>query len=178
MNDGSLGPLSTSRYPLPSLRPPTEGLIALLNIPPTAKLHVPTTIHLTIRNHHPTRSAVVSVHLEPDPVAGDASGQTFAVAGPRSACVPVLLPGGGEETVVWRLVPMVCGRVEVPRVRVVERRRVTVGAGERAEGAVEGVEGAGDGVRVRVVDVGREERGEGERGGGSGEEGCVVLVVP
>ncbi|KIJ68187.1 hypothetical protein HYDPIDRAFT_36690 [Hydnomerulius pinastri MD-312] len=39
---GEFGPQSeTSRFPLPYLRPPRDGLIALPNVPSTAKLHTP-----------------------------------------------------------------------------------------------------------------------------------------
>ena len=125
---------STSRFPLPSLRPPADGLIALMSVPPVAKLHVPISMSLRIRNLHPSRSANVTVQLEPDP------SDAFVVSGLRSGRVPILLPGG-EEQLIWRLIPVECGYAKVPKIKVVDRRTMSSGEVE-SEGEV-----------VKVVDV-------------------------
>lgn len=111
----SAGPSSSTHIPLPLLRPPRETLVALLSAPATAKLHTPAPMHLTVRNHHASRSAVISVSLDPQPSDG------FVVAGLRSGRLPLVLPGG-EERVAWNVVPVECGYVPVPRVRVVDQR--------------------------------------------------------
>ncbi|KAI0669705.1 Gryzun, putative trafficking through golgi-domain-containing protein [Trametes maxima] len=136
---GGQGPRSTTRLPLPPLLPPSDGLIALLDAPTTARLHTPIPLRLTIRNRHPTRSAAATVQLEPDGAAGR---DAFVVAGPRHARVPVLLPGQ-DVCVTWNLVPIECGRVRVPRVRVLDRRS-----------------GQSEGDEIEVVDVRWEERPE------------------
>lgn len=142
--NGEPFPSTTSRIPLPSLRPPTDGLIALLTVPPTAKLHVPITMSLKIRNLHPSRSANVTVQLELDAI------DSFVVSGLRSGRIPIILPGG-EEHLTWRLIPVECGFVRVPKIKVVDRR--TKGLGEDV-----------DGEHVKVVDVRWDRRDAGRDG--------------
>ncbi|KAJ7099520.1 Gryzun, putative trafficking through golgi-domain-containing protein [Mycena belliarum] len=137
---GERGPLSTTVFPLPPLRPPIDGVVALLDVPPTAKLHVPLSLTITIRNRHPSRSANVTIQLEPDPSDG------FIVAGLRSGRIPILLPGG-EEKLMWRLIPIECGYIRVPRMKIVDKRRAIASAqGPGAEVQTEG-------EVVKIVDV-------------------------
>ncbi|KAI0359646.1 hypothetical protein OH77DRAFT_1587090 [Trametes cingulata] len=187
----SPGSLASTRFPLPALSPPSDGLIALLDAPTIAHLHVPIPLRLTIRNRHPTRTATPTVQLEPD--AADA----FVVAGLRHGRVPVLLPGQ-EECVTWNLIPVECGLVRVPRVKVLDRRSAVLVAGAQAGAGVGGAQGAGagtgtgagaaegqtDGDEVEVVDVrwdGRPERVEDAEGREvqlvKGRE-AYVLVLP
>ncbi|KAJ6631526.1 Gryzun, putative trafficking through golgi-domain-containing protein [Mycena sp. CBHHK59/15] len=121
MGPGDRGPLSSSIFTLPSLRPPKDGVIALLDVPPTAKLHVPLSLTLTVRNRHPSRSANVTIQLEPDVSDG------FVVAGIRSGRIPIMLPGA-EEKVTWRLIPIECGYIKVPRIKIADKRRVIASA--------------------------------------------------
>jgi hypothetical protein len=114
--NGDHGTLNTSRFPLPDLLPPRPGVVALLELPPSAKLHDPIHAHLTIRNHHPTRTANLTVQLEPD------AADSFLVAGQRSARVPTLLPGA-EIQLAWSLVPIECGFVRIPKIRVTDKRK-------------------------------------------------------
>lgn len=179
MPSGEHGPVSTSRFPLPPLRPPTDGLVALLSVPPLAKLHVPVSLHLTIRNQHPSRSANVTVQLDPDPSDG------FVVAGLRSGRVPILLPGG-EEKLCWKLIPVECGYVKIPKLKVVDRRK-TIASSQGIGGPNAEVETEGE--VVKVVDVRLDRRHQGtEADGHEGvdatkpEEGAdgmgTVLVLP
>ncbi|TFK44945.1 Gryzun, putative trafficking through golgi-domain-containing protein [Crucibulum laeve] len=159
LKEGGHGPLSTSIFPLPQLRPPNDDLVALLNVPPTATLHSPISLDLIIRNYHSSRSANVTVQLEPDTFDG------FVVAGLRSGRVPVLMPGG-EEKLTWKLIPIECGYVRIPRLKVLDRRKAVAAA----QGATEGVTGAeAIGELVKVVDVRRDERRI------SGKEGDEIL---
>jgi trafficking protein particle complex subunit 11 len=122
-------------------------------------------MHLTIRNRHPSRSAVISVSLDPQPTDG------FVVAGLRSGRLPLVLPGG-EERVTWNVIPIECGYVRVPRVRVVDHRRGSGGEGGGASAGAAGEgQGQGQGEAVRVVDV----RFEGRKGE---EGGHTILVLP
>ncbi|KAH0829099.1 Gryzun, putative trafficking through golgi-domain-containing protein [Lanmaoa asiatica] len=161
---GHYGPRSSTHIPLPPLRPPRETLVALLSVPATAKLHTPIPMHLTVRNRHASRSAVISVSLDPQPSDG------FVVAGLRSGRLPLVLPGA-EERVTWNVIPIECGYVKVPRVRVMDHRR-----GDDVHDAVG--ERDGDGEVVRVVDVRfegwREERSE----EGSQLDAHTILVLP
>ncbi|KAG6382017.1 Gryzun, putative trafficking through golgi-domain-containing protein [Boletus reticuloceps] len=162
LSPGHHGPRSSTYIPLPLLRPPRETLVALLSVPATAKLHTPNPIHLTVRNRRGSRSAVISVALDLQPSDG------FVVAGLKSGRLPLVLPGT-EERVTWNVIPIECGYVKVPRVKVMDHRRG--GGGE--EGAAGEKEGEGE--VVRVVDV-RFERWEGE-GPGEGDVG-TILVLP
>ncbi|KAJ7772064.1 Gryzun, putative trafficking through golgi-domain-containing protein [Mycena maculata] len=175
LESGDRGPLSTSVFPLPPLRPPIDSIIALLDVPPTAKLHVPLTLSVTIRNRHPSRSANVTIQLEPDPTDG------FVVAGLRSGRVPIMLPGG-EEKVTWRLIPIDCGYVKVPRIKIVDKRRAISSAQGLREPNAE-VETEGEVVKIIDVrlDRTRERKNDGrvsiESVEGDGRVGSV-LVLP
>lgn len=147
-SEGNRGPQCTSIFPLPSLLPPTLNTVtALLSVPPLLQLHRPTPLTLTIHNAHPTLSASIAITLEPvDPITGESS---FVVSGLRSGRIPTLLPGG-QEVLVWKVIPLECGHVKLPKIRVVNRRRMI--ASERGLGG----EGAGvetEGEEVRVIDV-------------------------
>jgi len=194
------GPLSTTHFSLPSLQPPMDEIIALLDVAPVGKLHEPFPLTLTIRNRHPTRTAEVYVQLETasassavestgqDPSASASTSGTaqtqvgtgFVVAGIRAGRVPLLL-AGAEERLVWMLIPVECGYVQLPKIRVVDRRRATRGTAKALGGG--GVAGADDererevevdaegGREVRVVDVRVEQR---RRGKGAGESAVRV----
>ncbi|RDB24899.1 Trafficking protein particle complex subunit 11 [Hypsizygus marmoreus] len=136
-SNGELGPLSTSVISLPPLKPPVEGLLALLSVPPAAVLHVPISLTLTIRNYHPSRSANITVQLELDASDG------FVVAGLRSGRIPILLPGT-EEKLTWRLIPIECGQVRLPRIKVTDRR---------PDGAEQRPDAEAKGNSVKIVDV-------------------------
>ena len=81
---------------------------------------MPMFLTLTIRNYHPTRSANIVVQLEPDSMDG------FVVSGLRNGRVPVLLPGS-EEKLFWNIIPIECGFVKVPRIKVTDRRKAIPG---------------------------------------------------
>ncbi|KAJ7350608.1 Gryzun, putative trafficking through golgi-domain-containing protein [Mycena albidolilacea] len=170
------GPLTTSVFPLPPLRPPIDGVIALLDVPPTARLHVPISLTVTIRNRHPSRSANVTIQLEPDPSDG------FVVAGLRSGRVPIMLPGG-EEKITWRLIPIDCGYVRVPRMKIVDKRRAIASAQGLREPNAE-VETEGDLIKIINVrlDRARERKLAGRVSVESVEDGDArldtVLVLP
>jgi trafficking protein particle complex subunit 11 len=170
--DGGYGTLTTSRFPLPPLKPPTDGLIALLDVPTQARLHIPIQMRLRIRNSRSTRAANVVIQVDIDPSDG------FVLAGLRSGRVPILLPGG-EEVLTWNMIPIECGYVRVPRMKVTDRRTPTVSGAD--------VQADGDGEVVSVVDVrwdGRAEDGQerlrntGKDGKNAGFSDSVVLVLP
>jgi trafficking protein particle complex subunit 11 len=148
--NGDHGPLCTSRFPLPNLQPPRTGIIALLELPSSAKLHVPVLARLIIRNHHRSRSATLTVQLEPDTT------DAFLIAGQRNARVPALLPGS-ETQLVWSLIPIECGFVRVPRIRVVDKRNSTLIASTDPEQPPATEE---EGIPVRIFDLHRDERVE------------------
>ena len=126
---------------------------------------------LKIRNLHPSRSANITVQLEPDP------SEPFVVSGLRSGRVPILLPGG-EEELIWRLIPVECGYVQLPKIKVMDRRIMNTGESE-----VEGDD-------VKVVDVRWDRRAAGENeevidarrsiessGGNTGVSGATTILV-
>lgn len=180
LRDGSHGSLSKTTVSLPALNPPGDTLVALFDIPPTATLHVPVSMTVTIRNYHPTRSANVTVQMEPEVTDG------FIVAGLRSGRVPVLLPGG-EERLEWTLIPLECGYQSIPRIRILDRRKAIPGVPATTEEVP--VDGS-TGEPVKLIDLRRDERrliqadGQGEEGEAtirlleSGSNFGGVLVVP
>ena len=149
LSNGDHGPLCTSRFSLPNLQPPRSGIIALLELPSSAKLHNPVHARLRIRNYHPSRSANLTVQLEPD--AADA----FLIAGQRNARVPTLLPGT-EVQLIWSLIPIECGFVRVPRIRVNKR----ISGPPAPIDAEQAPATEDEGTPVRVFDLRREERVE------------------
>ena len=46
----------------------------------------------------------------------------FVVSGLRNGRVPVILPGS-EEKLIWNIIPIECGFVKVPRIKVTDRRK-------------------------------------------------------
>ena len=147
--DGDHGAQASTSFSLPPLRPPSDGLVALLDAPTTARLHAPIPLRLTIRNRHPTRSANVTVQLEPE------ASEAFVVAGLRHGRMPILLPGA-EESVTWNLIPVECGRVRIPNIKVLDRRSAVQIAQQQGEQAQP------EGEEVKIVDVRWESRPEGD----------------
>ncbi|THV06232.1 hypothetical protein K435DRAFT_773423 [Dendrothele bispora CBS 962.96] len=139
--DDKRGSSSTSVFPLPSLHPPVDDLIALLDVTPRAKLHQPVPLTLTIRNRHPTRSANVFVQLETE------ASDSFVVAGLRSGRVPILL-SGAEERLTWNLIPVECGHVMLPRIKIIDKRRSSTATADSED----------NGIPVKIVDTRIEQR--------------------
>ncbi|KAI5120282.1 hypothetical protein M0805_005339 [Coniferiporia weirii] len=149
-SNGDPGLLSTTRIGLPILKPPPDGLIALLHVPPLARLHQPFMLELVVLNHHPTRTACPAVSLDLEP------SESFVVAGIRNGRLPTLIPGA-EERVIWRLIPLECGpAVLLPKIRVMDRRRL-VEAAESSAGVPQGDTVPDD--EVPVIDVRWDRRG-------------------
>jgi len=170
LSDCEPGSLPTTRFLLPPLKPPTDELIALLDLPSTGKLHVPMIMKLITRNNHPSRTAVVTVHLEPDASDG------FVVAGLRSGRIPMLLPET-EATLSWKLIPVECGFVKVPRIKVIDRRKAIIPPGQEPPIPAPEPGSDAEGDIVKLVDVrwdGRSESGEEARA--VGDVGNVLIV--
>ncbi|KAL4248314.1 hypothetical protein ABKN59_006671 [Abortiporus biennis] len=179
--EGAYGTSATSYYRLPSLQPPPESLIALMDVPTTATMHQPFGIQLTVRNRHPSRSAYVVVQLEPE--ATDA----FVVAGLRNGRLPILLPGC-EEVIRWNLIPVECGFVKIPKIKVMNRRKVIdQQAHARVTGGITGEDPAPE-EPVEIVDIRWDDRSVVAASSDAGTTGsgavnryiceAVVLVLP
>jgi hypothetical protein len=148
--------MCTTLLSLPSLQPPIDARIALLHVAPTAYLHQPTEMKLVVRNRHPSRTAHMVVSLELDDSPG------FILSGVRSGRVPVLLPGA-EWELRWTLIPLECGYVRLPQIRVIDRRKPFVAAGDQSAPMGHNPELDLPGDEVRVVDVrwdGRDAEGQ------------------
>ncbi|EJD08009.1 uncharacterized protein FOMMEDRAFT_138064 [Fomitiporia mediterranea MF3/22] len=145
-NIGKPGLPASTRLSLPPLKPPSDGLVALLNAPPLVHLHQPFLLELIIRNHHPTRSAcpILSLELEPS--------ESFVAAGIRNGKLPTLIPGA-EEKIIWQLIPLECGpAVPLPKIKVTDRRRtVEVPESGAERPPQQELPSAGD--EIRIVDV-------------------------
>ena len=125
---------------------------------------------LTARNNHPSRTAVVTVHLEPDASDG------FVVAGLRSGRIPMLLPET-EVTLFWKLIPVECGFVKVPKIKVIDRRKAIVPPGQEPPAPPPEPGSDAEGDIVKLVDIrwdGRSESGEEARA--VGDIGSVLIV--
>ena len=165
--NGERGPTTTTSYfGLPVLQPPIDELVALLDVPPMATLHKSITMTLTIRNNHPSRSANVTVHLDLESLEG------FVVSGIRNGRVPVLLPGS-EETLVWQMIPLECGYVKLPRIKVIDRRSAIPASAEGPPGTDGSI-----GELVKVIDHRHDFRSAHETGVTLQEEGPKILVLP
>jgi hypothetical protein len=130
------------------------GLVALLQVPPTGRLHEPMSVALVVRNESLVRTGNVSVSVGMGGASGSggeaetdggvgASGsqqQQFVVAGIKNGRLGVVLPGE-EVRVEWVVVPLECGYLKVPRVKVLDWRGLA-GDGENGE-------------EVEVLDFGR-----------------------
>ena len=147
------------------------GLVALLQVPPIGRLHEPMGVVLVVRNESLVRTGNVSVSVvgmggpgsgeaEGDGASGSQQQQQFVVAGIKNGRLGVVLPGE-EVRVEWVVVPLECGYLKVPRVRVLDWR----GVGE-----------GGSGEEVEVFDSGRYFGNEKE-GNVDGDVGGV-LVLP
>lgn len=150
-----------------------DGLVALLDIPSTAKLHAPITMHLTIRNQRPSKAANVVIQLDLDPVS-----DSFIVSGIRQCRLPVLLPGA-EERVSWNLIPVDCGYVKIPKIKVTDRRNV-IDAQVPAHSAA-GKPPLTEGEDVQVVDVRTDVSVPSDAVGATTSDGSrrgTILVVP
>lgn len=168
--NGEPGTPSTTKFTLPSLNPPTDDLIALLDLPSTGKLHVPMITKLTVRNSDTSRTAVVTVHLEPDPSDG------FVVAGLRSGRLPMLLPET-EATLCWKLIPVECGFAKVPKIKVIDRRKAIVPPGQEPLDPPPEPGSDAEGDVVKLVDVrwdGRTEGGDEIRA--TGDVGSILIL--
>ena len=156
-----------------------DNIVALLDVPTQGKLHVSMFLTLTIRNYHPTRSANIVVQLEPDSMNG------FVVSGLRNGRIPVLLPGS-EEKLIWNIIPIECGFVKVPRIKVTDKRKTIPGSQGTNEFGANVDAFAGD--PVKVVNIGRGVRQDDSQIEGSDpvnneasdeqEVSATVLVLP
>ena len=89
----------------------------MLNVASIARLHESLPLSITIRNNHPSRAASITVQVEPDAADG------VILSGLRNARLPTLLPGS-EETITWKIIPIECGTIALPKIKVTNRRRI------------------------------------------------------
>lgn len=113
---------------------------------------------------------MVTVHLEPDPSDG------FVVAGLRSGRLPMLLPET-ETTLDWKLVPVECGFIKIPKMKLINRRKSIIPPGEEPLDPPPEPGSDAEGDIVNLVDVrwdGRTESGEEARA--AGNIGSVLIL--
>ncbi|KAG9008676.1 hypothetical protein FRB90_008778 [Tulasnella sp. 427] len=111
-------PWSTSRLSFPTFRPPPDTIIGIVHVPPSATLHRPFPVTLTVQNRQSIRSADLILSSESTPAA---EGGGFIIAGPKQCRLPTLLPNSSVE-VKFNVVPMVCGIGKLPGFKVLDRR--------------------------------------------------------
>ncbi|KAJ3768402.1 hypothetical protein FB446DRAFT_707050 [Lentinula raphanica] len=77
--------------------------------------------------------------------SSSSSSPSFILSGLRAGRIPLLLSGGSEERLVWTIIPVECGYLRLPRVRVVDRRSGGGGVGPGGLSGGVGVLGGGAG---------------------------------
>lgn len=107
---------STSSLAIPALRPPSDSMVGILNVPLLASLHRPFAATLHIQNRSPSRTADLVLQVE--------SSEAFVVAGPKAIRLPTLLPSTSVQ-VRFNLVPLQCGMGRLPTFKVFDRRQRT-----------------------------------------------------
>ncbi|KAF8514641.1 Foie gras liver health family 1-domain-containing protein [Hysterangium stoloniferum] len=142
-----------TRISLPQLSVSQDSMVALLELPAAGVPHLPITIKLRLRNHHPWRTADIHLQLEPS--------DNFVVSGLRSGNLPVLL-AGSEESLSFNIIPVSCGIARLPTFKLFDRRKET-----QERQSHEGAEGA----RIPTIDSRVEERSDG------GEEVRLIARV-
>lgn len=147
-----------------------DDLIALLDIPSTAKLHSPISMHLTVRNLRPARSANVVIQLDLDPMS-----DSFIVSGIRQGRLPVLMPGA-EERLTWNLIPVECGHVKIPKIKLTDRRPVI--DAQLPANSASGKPAQAEGEDVDIVDVRMELQMDGDTPVRSSAGAQTILVLP
>lgn len=136
--------------PLPNLQPPHFGVTVLIEPPAVAKLHVPFTLPIKLRNGNQYRTAELNFFLEPT--------DGFVVAGLKSATLPLLLPGAAEE-LTFNVVPINVGVLRLPHFKVNLRTSPQKGQEESdAQRSTDTLAAAGTGEIVEPVDMRWDER--------------------
>ncbi|EJD46843.1 hypothetical protein AURDEDRAFT_86850 [Auricularia subglabra TFB-10046 SS5] len=104
---------ATTSISLPQLTPPGDDLVAFVEPPATTRLHVPFTLRLVIQNRHASRTADLALQLEPN--------EHFVLSGLRSGRVPLLIAGAQEE-LFFNAIPLTCGELRLPAIKLLDRR--------------------------------------------------------
>ncbi|KZV82442.1 hypothetical protein EXIGLDRAFT_843706 [Exidia glandulosa HHB12029] len=104
---------SSTLIPLPFLNPPGDDLVAFVDPPSTAHLHVPFTLRLVVQNRHHSRTADLALQLEPS--------DNFVVSGMRSGRVPLLIAGAQDE-MLFNFIPLACGVLKLPTLKLLDKR--------------------------------------------------------
>ena len=168
--DGSHAAPGTTRSPLPPFKRPSDGRTAVLDAP--ARVHSSARLRPTVRNRHPTRSINITVQLGANPA------DLFVVAGLRHGRIPILLPDV-EKSVTWSLFPIDCALVNIPTVKVLDRRSAVIVMGQSQPHVTQA-----EGDEGRIVDVRWEGRKEASGDEKSHDEqlakaqDAYVLVLP
>ncbi|KAH7102159.1 Foie gras liver health family 1-domain-containing protein [Auriculariales sp. MPI-PUGE-AT-0066] len=106
---------SSSTILLPPLHAPAdEDIFAFVTPPTTACLHQIFPLRLVVQNRHPSRTADLSLQLEPN--------ENFVIAGPRAVHLPLIIAGAQHEF-NFNLMPLLCGQhVRLPTIRLFDNR--------------------------------------------------------
>jgi len=126
-------------FPLQPLQPHSIGLVAILQTPPSCKLHVPAPCYLTIYNADPSQSVELDFQMDPSssgPFTGTTAGTgtsgtglragittsecAFLTSGLHYAQLPLLLPES-YITLEFAIVPMIVGMGALPKIQVWRR---------------------------------------------------------
>ncbi|EJT96878.1 hypothetical protein DACRYDRAFT_112219 [Dacryopinax primogenitus] len=97
---------------LPPLLAPAHAVIGVLTPPYTVYMHSPFAMRLSVQNYHTTRSAAVSVQVEPS--------EAFSIPGPRKTRLTALGPGASVD-VLFRVYPTALGMQKLPPITILEQ---------------------------------------------------------
>jgi len=97
---------------LPPLLAPAHAIIGVLTPPYTVYMHSPFAMRLSVQNYHTTRSAAVSVQVDPS--------EAFSIPGPRKTRLTALAPGASVD-VLFRVYPTALGMQRLPPITIMEQ---------------------------------------------------------
>lgn len=106
--------IATTEVLLPTFSAQPDSVYAALELPETGVLHVPFTAVLRIHNRHPWKTLDAYFQLE--------ASDHFVVSGLRAGSLPLLI-GGSEERIPFSLIPISCGIVRLPTVKITQRKK-------------------------------------------------------
>ncbi|KAG9456631.1 hypothetical protein H6P81_001139 [Aristolochia fimbriata] len=110
-NSGEIAPRITTKYKIPVVKVERPPLMVSLECPPHTVLGVPFTLCLKIQNQTPLLQEISYSVMD---------AQSFVLSGPHNGSIDILPKS--EGILCYKLVPLMCGQQQLPRVTVTSSR--------------------------------------------------------